>query len=132
LTAITNSLITKGRALKAGRIKFVPADDRINDSARLRIELLDDRGSPIGDVELVADELTSADERQSIALFEFHVDCVRRKADYIERYGNREQVLNELREDLREWSFRRRRDRERWQGLGDKAVLDAKLERHGI
>ena len=115
--------------MKAGRIKFAPASDRINDSVRLRIEILDDASSRIGEVDLIADELTRDDERQAITLFEYHVDSARRKVHYIERYGNREQVLNELREDLRDWSFRRRRDRGRWEGLGDDAVREAKLQR---
>lgn len=38
-------------------------------------------------------------------------------------------MANELQEDLYEWSFRQRRNKERWEGLGDDAVNRAIMNR---
>jgi hypothetical protein len=84
--------------LKAGSIKLVPPNDAINDSAWLRIEILNDDGSLIGDVDVLADALVDDDDRQAVALLEHLADGARRKADYIQRHFNRELVLNQLRE----------------------------------
>lgn len=115
--------------MKAGSIKFVPADDPIEDSARLRIEVVDDDGSPIGELELVADDLTWNEQREAVALFAYNVDEARRKPWYLQHHENREQVLNEMREDFFDWSFRQRGERERWEGLGDDALSTAQLQR---
>jgi hypothetical protein len=40
-----------------------------------------------------------------------------------------ESVRLELQEDLYEWSLRQRRDKERWEGLGNDAVRDGRFQR---
>jgi hypothetical protein len=77
----------------------------------------------------VADDLTSAEDRQTVELFAYSVDEARRKAQYIEQFGNRESVRLELQGDLYEWSFRQRRDKERSEGLGNDAVRDGRSQR---
>jgi hypothetical protein len=120
----------KGPRMKAGHIKFLLARDRVSDSPKLRIEVKDDDGVDIGEIELVADDLTSAEDRHTVELFACSVDEARRKAYYIEQFdGNRERVLSEMQDDLYEWSFRQRRDKERWEGLGDAAVNTARKHR---
>ena len=120
--------MSESATLKAGAITFVP-NDRIDDSAKLRVEIKDDANNTLGIVDLAADGLTSDEDQETVALFAFNVDNARRKARYMIQYEDREQVLQEVDEDLREWSFRQRRGHERWEGLGDKAVLNAKLQR---
>jgi hypothetical protein len=64
-----------------------------------------------------------------VELFPHSVDEARRKEQYIEQFGNRENVRLELLGDLYEWSFRQRRDKERWEGLGNDAVRDGRSQR---
>jgi hypothetical protein len=121
--------------MKAGNIEFVPARDQVGDSPKLRIQIQGDDGVDVGEIELVADDLTG--DRQPgelhtygpLELFAFTVDEARRKARYIKQFDNLERVRQELQEDLYEWHFRQRRDKERWEGLGDDAVNRAIMNR---
>lgn len=60
--------------MKAGKIKFVPPSDRVEDSAKLRIELLNGDSTLSGDVEIVADTLLNDEQRKAVALFSYNVE----------------------------------------------------------
>jgi hypothetical protein len=102
----------------------------VSDSPKPRILIQGDDGVDVGEIELVADELIRAEDRQPgefhtfgpLELFGFTLDETRRKARYMRQFDSLDRVRNELQEDLYEWSFRQRRDKERWEGLGDDAV----------
>jgi len=117
--------------MRAGKITLNLPYDPIRGSAVLRVELLDDAGNPSGHVDLDADEL-GADERQREAVdaFAFNVEEAPRKADYIKCNPDNFALAKWYwDEDLYEWMFRRRRGRKPYEGLGDEAIRNRRMNR---
>lgn len=57
--------------MRARYIKFMLASDQVSDSPRLRIQVHGDDGSDMGEIDLVADDLTSAEDRQTVEVIRF-------------------------------------------------------------
>ena len=102
---------------KAGKIKFVAPYDPVNEPGILRIELLDERGEPVGELDIEADAITRDEERRAIAIFEHHVDNAPRKVEYLKKFDNDARVAGELREDWDDWYLRRRGDQAHYGGI---------------
>jgi hypothetical protein len=121
--------------MKAGRVTLIPPRDRIRDSARLRVELVDEKGEVVDHVEIAAEAVADEDQAMAFQLFAFNIEEAIRKPRYLERYPlsegehNYARVDLEMQEDFFEWSFRQRKGRERFEGLGDKAVADWRMQR---
>ncbi len=123
---------------KAGKIKFVAPLDPVNTPGILRIELLDERGEPMGELDVEADAITSDEERRAIAIFEHHVDNGPRRAKYIEKFAEgdlplhdheRARILRELREDFDDWYLRRRGDQAQYAGIDPAKVREFNMHR---
>lgn len=118
-------------SFRRGRIIFPKLNDQV-DPAKLRIEVADDGGNVIGELELVADNIVNPEERDAIQNFAFWVEEAPRKAQYLreaEEHGNLERVRSAIRDDFDANFFRERRDRGHYEGLGDVAIRQRRMQR---
>ncbi len=115
--------------------RYVPPSDPILGSGRLEIETLDENGATTFRLEIVAADVADEQQRSAIEHFAASVAEEQRKAGYLERWPlsegehNRYRIEGELREDRDDWHFRLRRDRDRYEGLGDEALSKWRTQR---
>lgn len=120
------------KSFRHGAITFRKISDFATGEPSLSIQLLDEAGAAVGELEIKANAITNPDERTAVDLFSFWVEEAPRKAAYFEEYaehGNMERVRAAIREDFDAHAFRTRRDRGHYEGLGDDALRRWHLQR---